>query len=141
MGGIKGVHKSGRPKAYRGIQPELPGSCPQHRKTETSAKIVRQFASSGTIQTDIADYMGIDLGTLRTYYKEELHNGLMEKNRILGENLYLDALNGCKESRRFWLSTKGKFCYYKPPDESQNTSMQTVLEMALEALRANKKTE
>lgn len=94
--------------------------CPEHRPTNQSRAKVLDFTCTGFKRIDIADYLDIDEDTLAKHYKRELAHGKMVRTGKLGRNLYLDAINGCKDSRKFWLCTQGGQVMAKVPEKSSD---------------------
>jgi hypothetical protein len=104
------------------------GGKPPHVPTLKTRGLVDNFACCGFTQAQIADYLNIDEITLRKYYREELDHSQMKKTGKLARNLYLDALNGDKESREFYLRTRGGFANAKPKEDDTNKGIQSILE-------------
>lgn len=107
----------------------------KHIPTDENRAIIRRFTIGGLTHEDIALYFDIDVNTLRKYYREDLHNAKMDKLAILGENLYIDALNGCKQSRELYLRCQGKWSNYKPLDsDPDKQAMSSLLEKLIEKI-------
>jgi hypothetical protein len=81
-------------------------------------------------------YFDIAEDTLRKHYRNELDNAHMYRTGKLSRNLYLDALNGCKSSREFWLKTQGKQAFAKTIEERAQDNKVISL---LEEINANSK--
>lgn len=92
----------------------------EHRPTLQSRAKVIDFTCTGFKRIDIADYLDIDEDTLAKHYKRELAHGKMVRTGKLGRNLYLDAINGCKDSRKFWLCTQGGQVMAKVKDDNDD---------------------
>jgi hypothetical protein len=90
---------------------------PTHKPTIHSRSKVIEFVCAGFRRSDIANYFRMDEETLNKYYKHELDQSLMHRTARLSRNVYLDALNGCKSSRTFWLTHRGGWYPAKAPDK------------------------
>lgn len=112
---------------------EYPGGKPEHLPTKELKQKVIDLSCNGFSQADISDHLDIDEKTLRKHYKKELHNAKRDKAMALGNNLYLDALNGDKQSREFWLKTQARWSFAKP-DEDKKSTTDTLLEKLIEKL-------
>ena len=101
----------------------------EHKPTlESRAKVVG-FMCGGFNQEQVATYFKISSVTLRKHYSEELDKSRMDRMMVLTDNLYKDAVEGCKSSREFWLKTIGRLSFAKPQEEKDATDrMVTVLE-------------
>lgn len=107
----------------------------EHRPTEKSRQQVVDFSCSGFNQEAIAMYFDMSVDTLRAHYREELDKAKMEKTAALGGNLYLDALNGDKDDRMFWLKCQGRWSYAKPPEDNEKDLKQiTLMEKLIDKL-------
>jgi hypothetical protein len=53
----------------------------------------------------------------------------------LATNLFQDAKNGDKSSREFWLKTRGRWSFARPPeDEDKEKLKRSVLEKVMDSL-------
>lgn len=105
-----------------------------HNPTDQSRIIVKELYSCGVTQERIAQRLGITDKTLRNHYREELDDNLENMISALTKNLYQDAINGDAQAREFWLKTRGRFHYYKPPEEEKKSNMETLLEKLVDKL-------
>ena len=115
--------------------PFMSGS-PEHEPTLLTRAKVEGFSCAGYTQTQIANYLQIDDKTLRKHYRHELDCAKMDKTMALSDNLYMDALNGDKDDRQFWLKTQGRWSYAKPKEEVEHDAqMLTVLEKLTDKIK------
>lgn len=89
--------------------------------------MVADLSLAGWAQTQIAYAINIDDETLRKYYERELHEPVLKAGAVLVKSLYEDAMNGCKDSRKFFLTHRCKWAPYKRPEEVITNGKQYVL--------------
>ncbi len=112
------------------------GEQPQaHTPTLVTRATVVSCVAAGFNQDTIAKYLQISLPTLFKHYRSELDNTLVDKTIRLSDSLYKDAIDGCKESRKFWLQCRAKWAISKPPEEKEkDEKMISVLEKLADKL-------
>lgn len=107
---------------------------PEHIATLQTRAKVEGFVCAGFSQGQIANYFQIDEKTLRKHYRDELDKSKMDKTMILGNNLYLDAINGNEQAREFWLKCQGRWSYAKPPEDEKASKTEALLEKLIDKL-------
>jgi len=105
-----------------------------HVPTDENREIVRTLYAAGIPLDRIANRLCISHPTLSHHYKPELDHCLDNMIGALANNLYQDAINGDKKDREFWLKTRGRFAYHKPPEEVIRDNLNTSL---LEDIKAS----
>ena len=73
---------------------------------------VETLAGYGVPETEIANLIGIDAGTLRRHYREELDHGHTEATVKVAENLFRNATGDGPQSVTaaiFWLETRARW--------------------------------
>jgi len=78
----------------------------KHTPTEDNRKLVRGLASVGITYEDIASKLNIDADTLSKHYKEDLLDGRVDANALIGRSLYNSAKEGNTSAQMFWLKTR-----------------------------------
>lgn len=79
---------------------------PKHEPTEANRQVVRQYATMGVTQEDLARVLGIDAKTLRLYYRDELDLSTIKANVAIGGSLFNKAKSGDTASMIFWMKTR-----------------------------------
>lgn len=82
---------------------------PRHIANEETRERVRQLASVGTKQEDIALSIGISKPTLVKYYRDELNVGMIDANAKVAQSLFDQATNKDKPNvvaAIFWLKAR-----------------------------------
>ena len=78
-----------------------------HKPTDATRQLVSLHATIGTRQEVIADIIGgIDVKTLRKYYREELDQAKAKANATIGGALFNKAKNGDTAAQIFWMKTQ-----------------------------------
>lgn len=77
-----------------------------HVPTAQTRELVQNHATVGTTQEHIARILGIDLKTLRKWYRDELDLGLDNANIAIGGALFNKAIDGDTTAMIFWLKTR-----------------------------------
>jgi predicted ArsR family transcriptional regulator len=77
-----------------------------HKPTEETRKLVRTLSSVGITYDDISNKLNITAETLRKHYKEDLLNGRVDANALIGQSLYQSARDGNTSAQMFWLKTR-----------------------------------
>src|SRR5258708_34330516 len=95
---------------------------PEHIVTMHNRMKIIDFVCAGFKQEEIAAYFNINTDTLRKYYALELDKSKMNRVGKLARNLYLDALAGCKDSRKFYLTCQAGWAPAKPIEKSEEKS-------------------
>ena len=123
------------PKPPKKFTPKRGGTQPnEHVATEDSRHKVGSFVCAGFSQEQICTYLGISLDTLKRTYHEELTQEKMRRTIVLSNNLYADAVEGDKDSRKFWLERQAKWVIPKVKEEDTKSSTDTLIEKLLEKL-------
>jgi hypothetical protein len=78
----------------------------EHKPTDESRKLVRTLSSVGITYEDIASKLNINADTLTKHYKEDLLNGRVDANALIGQSLYNSARDGNTSAQMFWLKTR-----------------------------------
>lgn len=107
-----------------------------HEPTEFTRKLVRELFACGITRERIAQRLKICAETLNKHYEEELDDELENMIAAMHQNLYRDALEGCKADREFWLKTRGRFSFHKEPEKQ--TTAEAILEKVMDRLVAPK---
>lgn len=105
-----------------------------HKPSDETKRVVKELYACGITQERIAERLEIDAKTLRLHYREELDNNMENMIASLAKNLYQDAMNGNDGAREFWLKTRGRFHYYKPPEDDKKSNTDTLLEKLIDKL-------
>ncbi len=105
-----------------------------HEPDEVSREVVKSLVLVGSTQEQIADILKIDDKTLRKYYREELDNSLTISLGKIAKTAYQLALSGDQKMIEFILKCRGKWSYYKPPEEDKKTTTDTLLEKLIDKL-------
>lgn len=82
---------------------------PPHAPTDNDRETVASHALAGTTQATIAEILGIDVKTLRKYYRAELNTAMASANAKIGGLLYAKATNGDTAAMIFWLKTRARW--------------------------------
>jgi len=78
----------------------------EHKPTDESRKLVRTLSSVGITYEDIASKLNITAETLTKHYKEDLLDGRVDANALIGQSLYQNARDGNTSAQVFWLKTR-----------------------------------
>lgn len=107
-----------------------------HKPTAESRTKVARLYLGGSIQDEIAYYLGITPETLRKHYDRELRVPLMDCNERLANDLYESAKNGDKDDRRFWLTHRGNWYKTPIPDKKDEEidNKQSVIEKLIDKI-------
>lgn len=84
-----------------------------HKPTDETRKKVGDLTVAGYGKEKVAAYLRISDDTLKKYYAHELEAPLMDCTALLSNDLFMSAVNGDKDDRRFWLTHRGG--WYKTP--------------------------
>lgn len=106
----------------------------EHRPTPETRKLVRDFYIAGVPQARLAMHLEITEMTLRKHYRDEMDLTLDSMNSKLATNLYQDAVAGDKQSREFWLKTRGRWSFARPPEDDKTSAAVTLLEKIIDKL-------
>jgi hypothetical protein len=81
---------------------------PRFIPTAEQRKTVRSMAAYGTLQEQIARYLGLrSPKTLRRHFREELDRGAQEANAMVAQSLYQQATSGKNTAAAiFWLKSR-----------------------------------
>jgi len=82
---------------------------PPHAPTDAQRQTVQLHTTVGTTQDVISQILGIDLKTLRKYYREELDISKAKANATIGGALFNKAKNGDTTAMIFWMKTQAKW--------------------------------
>ena len=108
----------------------------KYEPTDESRALVRDLYAAGIRQERIAEHLEIDPTTLRKYYRNELDISFEKMIGGMVSNLFQDAMNGDKQSREFWLKTRGGLYFAKAPDEQPVINLTTALEQLNDTIKA-----
>ncbi len=89
----------------------------QHVPTEVTRKYARELYMGGTTIEEIGMLMDIDALTIVKHYRHELDMTFHTMRAALSDNLYQRAMAGNDKAIEFWLKTRGKWAYHKPPEQ------------------------
>lgn len=90
-----------------------------HEPTEATRATVRALSGYvGLTQEAIGKYLGIDSKTLRKYYSEELEGATIDANRMVGEALFQQAINGNIAAQIFWMKCRARWTERVTPEET-----------------------
>lgn len=78
----------------------------EHKTTDESRKLVRTLSSVGITYEDIASKLNISADTLSKHYKQDLLDGRVDANALIGQSLYQSARDGNTSAQIFWLKTR-----------------------------------
>lgn len=107
----------------------------EHTPTQRTRALVESFVTAGFMQEQMATYLRISLPTLTKHYRKELDETLMDRTIALSDSLYMDALNGDKQAREFWLKYRAKWAPGKAPEEKEkDEKIMSVLEKLVDKL-------
>lgn len=80
------------------------------KPTDEQREIAHAWTSFGIPQEAIARHLGIDAGTLRKHFVEELANGRHQANALVAQSLFQAAISGndgpAMTAKIFWLKTR-----------------------------------
>lgn len=79
---------------------------PPHAPTDEQRKKVAAMYSVGITQDDLAQFLGIDLKTLRKHYRKELDTALIKANAAIGGALFAKAKSGDTSAMIWWEKTR-----------------------------------
>lgn len=77
-----------------------------HEPTQQSRELVRLHTTVGTTQAHIAQILGIDLKTLRKWYRADLDLSQARANATIGGALFNKAKGGDTTAMIFWMKTR-----------------------------------
>jgi hypothetical protein len=77
-----------------------------HEPTQHSRELVRLHTTVGTTQAHIAQILGIDLKTLRKWYRHDLDLSKARANATIGGALFNKAKGGDTAAMIFWMKTQ-----------------------------------
>lgn len=77
-----------------------------HQPTEGTRQTVQLHTTVGTPQKVLGQILGIDVKTLRKYYRDELDLALAKANATIGGALFNKAKGGDTSSMVFWMKTR-----------------------------------
>lgn len=77
-----------------------------HSPTDALRQTVQLHTTVGTTQATVAQILGIDLKTLRKYYRDELDLSLAKANATIGGALFNKAKGGDTAAMIFWMKTQ-----------------------------------
>lgn len=75
--------------------------------TDEQRKIAMLMTASGHLQRTIAERFGIDVGTLRKHFRDELDEGRESINAAVGDVLLQKAMKGDLRAIENWLDRRG----------------------------------
>ena len=84
---------------------------PCFKPTDEQREVVRQMSSVGTPQEQIAQCInkGIDVKTLRKYFREELDTAATIANAAVGGMLYDKAMGGDTTAMIWWTKSRNRW--------------------------------
>jgi len=80
-----------------------------HKPTDATRQTVQLHTTVGTDQETIARVLGVDVKTLRKYYRDELDLALAKANATIGGALFNKAKNGDTAAQIFWMKTQARW--------------------------------
>lgn len=80
-----------------------------HKPDPVQRRQVEAMAAYGIPEPDISRTVGIDLKTLRKYYRDELDLGTTKANAQVAGFLFNSAKNGNVTAQIFWLKTRARW--------------------------------
>ena len=89
-----------------------------HEPTQHSRELVRLHTTVGTTQAHIAQILGIDLKTLRKWYRADLDLSKAKANATIGGALFNKAKGGDTTAMIFWMKTQAGWREKERHDES-----------------------
>lgn len=105
-----------------------------HVPTEKTRKMVADMYACGIPRERISKHLDICLDTMEKHYRNELDYSLDQLNSELAGSLALDALNGDKDARKFWLQTRARFAIARPVEEEKLDKANSLLEQLITRL-------
>lgn len=105
---------------------------PPHEPTKATRDTVQMHTLVGTTQADIARVIGIDVKTLRKWYRNELDLAKARANATIGGALFNKARAGDTTAMIFWLKTQAGWRERQEIDHSSSDgsmSMPTRIEI------------
>ena len=89
-----------------------------HEPTQHSRELVRLHTTVGTTQAHIAQILGIDLKTLRKWYRHDLDLSKARANATIGGALFNKAKGGDTAAMIFWMKTQAGWREKERHDDS-----------------------
>jgi len=80
-----------------------------HAKTNGKSVQVERMSACGLDESEIAYCMGLDITTLRTFYKEELDFGLARVTAMVGGAMIKSAMRGDTNAGQFILRSRARW--------------------------------
>jgi len=99
---------------------------PPHEPTDITRDLVQIHVTVGTTQTHIAQILGIDMKTLRKWYRADLDLSKAKANATIGGALFNKAKNGDTTAMIFWMKTQAGW-REKDRGEDVDTSPPTII--------------
>lgn len=96
-----------------------------HKPTKANKSLVQLHATLGTPQANIANIMGINVQTLRKYYRHELDYGGTIATAAVAGTLWKKAVGGDTTAAIFWMKTRGGWSEKKAVDHTSSDGTMT----------------
>lgn len=115
-----------------------------HEPTQHSRELVRLHTTVGTTQAHIAQILGIDLKTLRKYYRDEMDTASIKANATVAKFIFRTASgaalkdnNGatyadCVRAAMFWAKTRMRWRETDRPGEDGDTPQAVTIRIAVD---------
>jgi hypothetical protein len=84
---------------------------------------VESMVGMGLTQEQIAEILGVSVGTLHNHFKQELATGTAKANFAVAQNLFNIATSrdqGCVPAAIFWMKARGKWRQQDDQDQRDN---------------------
>lgn len=85
-----------------------PAGKPPYKPTDDDRRTVELMTAIGTSQENVARCVGdgIDLKTLRKYYREELDTAVIKANAKVGGSMFNKAIAGDVSAQKYWMGCR-----------------------------------
>lgn len=100
---------------------------PPHEPTDITRDLVQIHVTVGTTQTQIAQILGIDMKTLRKWYRADLDLSKAKANGTIGGALFNKAKGGDTAAMIFWMKTQAGWREKERHGEDLDTSPPTII--------------
>lgn len=113
----------------------------KHPNQKVAGK-VEGLSAAGFNQKAIADYLQIDVKTLRKHYRHELDVAMMERTMIVAEALFKQATDPVKPSTTaaiFWLKCQSRGGWVEANEELEELKNKGVGKIQIEVLGSKDK--
>lgn len=104
-----------------------------HEPTRQTRELVQLHTTVGTTQAHIAKILGIDLKTLRKWYRDDLDLSKAKANATIGGALFNKAKGGDTTAMIFWMKTQAGWREKERTDGSASDIAEALKEFAKKA--------